>query len=183
MRRVVFPLEEKSMGVFLESFLPRIIPSLDFVCLGHEGKRDLEKSIPRKLKAWPGVDFVVLRDNDNAHCRSIKARLRSLCARGGRPETLVRLACQELEAWYLGALEAIEAAYSKKDLASLARKAKFRDPDALANPSRIMSELVPEFRKIDGARRMGSAIPAARNGSSSRSFQVFVAGVARLAGR
>ncbi|GMU62432.1 MAG: hypothetical protein AMXMBFR34_41950 [Myxococcaceae bacterium] len=60
MGRVVFLLEEKSMKVLLDGLLPRIVPSLDFLCVPHEGKQDLEKSIPRKLRAWrePGVRFV-----------------------------------------------------------------------------------------------------------------------------
>ena len=66
MSRIVFLLEEDSMKVLLEGLLPRLFPGLSFLCLSHEGKQDLEKSIPRKLKAWrePGVRFVVVRDQD-----------------------------------------------------------------------------------------------------------------------
>lgn len=57
MSRLVFLLEERSMKILLETFLPRFFPDISFLCVAHEGKQDLEKSIPRKLRAWcePGA--------------------------------------------------------------------------------------------------------------------------------
>ena len=101
--RLVFLLEEPSMKHLLAGLLPRLVPGWvegeHFLCVPHEGKSDLDRSVPRKLAAWqvPGDRFVVLRDNDAAACEEVKARLVKLCADSGRPDTLVRLACQELE--------------------------------------------------------------------------------------
>jgi len=181
MNRIVFLLEEPSLKEFLDSYLPRLLPDLDFLCVKHEGKQDLEKSIPRKLRGWPGVQFVVVRDNDGADCRNLRARLLELCAQGNRPDTLVRLACQELESWYLGAPEALAQAYAKPAIADIGHKAKFRDPDAIGNPSRELSLLIPEYRKIDGARRIGKVMPMSATANRSRSFQVFIEGVCRIA--
>ena len=66
MNRIVFLLEEDSMKILLEGLLPRLFPGLQFLCIPHEGKQDLEKSIPRKLRAWrePGVRFSVVRPSD-----------------------------------------------------------------------------------------------------------------------
>jgi len=179
--KIIFLLEEPSMKAFLESFLPRLVPGLDFLCIRHEGKQDLEKSIPRKLRAFQQARFVIVRDNDGAQCKRLKARLRALCKKGGRPDALIRIVCQELEAWYLGALSAVAEEYGRPDLKALDQKRAFRDPDKLGSPSQKLVELVPGFRKIDGARRMGQALPVRRDGSRSRSFQVFVEGVQRLA--
>ncbi len=181
MSRVVFLLEEPSMKALLEALLPRLIPGLDFLLVPHEGKSDLEKSILRKLKAWnePGVRFVVVRDNDNGDCGRIKKGLRALCEQGGRPDTLIRIACQELEAWYLGEPEALADAYGNAKLVKLAGKAKFRDPDVLAKPSVEVESLVPEFQKLAGARLLGPKLTEERN--RSKSFRCFVAGVRRLA--
>ena len=52
MTRVVFLLEEYSMKVLLDGLLPRLFPGLPFLCVPHGGKNDLEKSLPRKLRAW-----------------------------------------------------------------------------------------------------------------------------------
>ena len=78
MGRVVFLLEEDSMKALLQGLLPRIFPKLDFLCVAHEGKSDLERSIPRKLRGWrsPGVRFVVVRDNDSLDCYVLKERIR-----------------------------------------------------------------------------------------------------------
>lgn len=180
--RLVFLLEEPSMKVLLEGLLPRLFPGLDFLLVPHEGKSDLEKSIPRKLKAWkdPKVRFVVVRDNDGGDCVGLKARLRALCQQAGRPDTLVRIVCQELEAWYLGEPEALAEAYGNPKLAKLAAKAKFREPDALVKPSVELERLVPEFQKLAGARLLGARLTRARNRSAS--FHCFVSGVGRWVG-
>lgn len=181
MSRLIFLLEEPSLKAMLEQLLPRVLPKVRFFCITHEGKQDLEKSIPRKLRAWkePEVRFVVVRDNDGGDCRRLKKRLQRLCERAGRPDTLVRIPCQELEAWYFGEPAVLATAYSQEGLARLGARARFRDPDAIVNPSAELERLVPEFQKIAGARRMGASLSA--TGNRSRSFQVFLAGV-RLAG-
>ncbi len=178
MSRLVFLLEEPSMRTFLNDFLPRHFPDLNFLCVAHEGKHDLEKSIPRKLRAWqePGVRFVVVRDNDGTDCVATKARLAALCQAAGRPDTLVRLACQELEAWYLGDLEALADGFGIERLRSLTEKEAYRDPDSISKPSAELARLVPAFQKVSGARLL-----ATRLGETNRShsFQVFLAGIRR----
>lgn len=181
MNKIVFLLEEPSLKEFLDIYLPRLLPGLDFLCVKHEGKQDLEKSIPRKLRGWDQATFVVVRDNDSADCRRLKARLLELCKQGDRPDTLVRLAVQEIEAWYLGAPEALAAAYARPAIADIGRKAKYRNPDALGSPARELFRLIPEFRKLDGARRMGRTMPTAAEANRSHSFRVFVEGICRLA--
>lgn len=183
MKQVVFLLEEPSMKEFLDAFLPRMLPGLEFLCVKHEGKKDLEKSIPRKLRAWSDVSFIVVRDNDGADCRKVKSHLKELCRKNGHPETLVRIACQELEAWYLGEPQALAAAYSQPELSNLGCKAKYRDPDSLGRPSEELSRLIPEFRKREAARRMGGQMTTTEEGNSSRSFRIFVRGVRRVAGK
>lgn len=177
MSKLVLLVEEYSMTVLLKGLLPRLFPELSFVCVTHEGKHDLEKSIPRKLRAWrePGVRFIVLRDNDGADCVKLKAGLIELCDAGGRPDTVVRIVCQELEAWYLGEPEALAVAFGDEALAGLAEKARFRDPDSVRNPGAALTLLAPSFQKVLGARQLASCLTVTRN--RSRSFQVFVESV------
>ncbi len=179
MRRVVFLLEEYSMKVLLDGLLPRLFPELQFLCVPHEGKQDLEKSIPRKLRAWrePGVRFCVIRDNDGGDCLKLKESLLSLCEQGGRKDTLVRIACQELEAWYFGAPDVLAAAFGDERLRTITAKARFRDPDTIVQPAVALTELVPEFQKVSGARTLAQLLPR-ENGS--RSFRVVMAGLDRL---
>jgi len=179
MNRLVFLLEEHSMRVFLDGLLPRLFPNLPYLCVTHDGKQDLERSIPRKLKAWrePGVCFMVIRDNDGGNCRMLKKRLVSICRRAGRADTIVRLAMQELEAWYLGEPPALAEAYGNEALRKIGAEARYREPDAIAKPSIEMRRLVPEFQKVSGARRLAGYLTRERN--RSRSFQVLLTALAR----
>ena len=127
--RVIFLLKEPSMKAMLAEYLPRLVPGWiqgqHFLLLPHQGKSDLDKSIPVKLKAWqePGARFIIVRDNDNADCLALKARLQTMCATSGR-KTLIRLVCQELESWYLADPDALIAAYpeAKKKIRTLAKR-------------------------------------------------------------
>jgi hypothetical protein len=179
MIRWVFLLEERSMQVLLDGLLPRLFPGLIFQCVPHEGKQDLEKSIPRKLRAWrtPGVRFVLLQDNDRGDCIALKKKLAGLCRNAGRKDVLVRIACQELEAWYLGEPQAMAEAFDKPRLNDIGNKARFRDPDAVRNPSAEVLRLAPEFQKISGARRMASQLSRERNRSAS--FRALMDGIER----
>lgn len=184
--RLVFLLEEPSMKSLLEALLPRLFPGweagMHFLCVPHQGKSDLDLSIPRKLSAWriPGDRFVIVRDNDNADCAQIKARLLRLCAQNGRSDTLVRLVCQELEGWYLGDLESLAAAYGSDKLNSPALRKRFKTPDEWQKPSVELERLIPEFQKGSGARLMGQWLSASRC-NRSKSYQVFLEGVTRMA--
>lgn len=177
MSRLVFLLEERSMKILLETLLPRFFPDIAFLCVAHEGKQDLEKSIPRKLRAWcePGARFVIVWDNDGGDCHVLKKRLKQLCDKSGRSESLVRIACQELEAWYIGDPDAMADAFDKEQLRDIGKRARFRNPDTIQKPSKEMKKLIPAFQKVSGARRMGHTL--SRHENRSRSFQVFLEGV------
>lgn len=167
------------MQNLLEGLLPRLFPDLQFVCIPHEGKADLERSIPRKLRAWrePGVRFVILRDNDSGDCLALKDRLRQLCREGGRDDALVRIVCQELEAWYLGEPDALASAFPGANLRRISSP-RYRNPDAISNPSHQMKQLIPGFGKIAGARAMAGQLTRYRNRSAS--FAAFLDGLEKL---
>ena len=181
MSRIVFLLEEDSMKVLLEGLLPRLFPGLSFLCLSHEGKQDLEKSIPRKLKAWrePGVRFVVVRDQDGGDCRRVKERLVQLCRRTRRRDVLVRVVCRELEAWYVGEPDALARAFPEVRQSALRElvRSRYLNPDAVVRPSDAIAKVIPGFQKRSGARRMAEVLSRKNR---SRSFQVFVEGIEGL---
>lgn len=173
------------MKILLDGLLPRLFPGwLDgqhFLCIQHQGKSDLDTSIPRKLAAWriPHDRFVIVRDNDNADCMRVKSRLQALCAASGRPQTLIRLVCQELECWYVGDLKALALAYENPKLDTPALRKRFANPDDWQKPSVELSRLEPSFQKGSGARAMAAVL--SDSGNRSHSFEVFVAGVRRIA--
>lgn len=184
--RIIFLLEEPSMATLLDGLLPRMFPGWvagqHFLCVPHEGKSDLERSLPRKLRNWqvPDDRFVVVRDNDNhPDCHVHKQRLCESCAHHGRPDTLVRLICQELESWYVGDPAALALAYEMPSLDSKRSRKKYATPDAIPKPSAELQREIPTFQKGDAARRMAAALNPASNRSAS--FHVFMTGLQRLA--
>lgn len=181
--RVVFLLEEYSMKALLDGLLPRLYPELIFLCVPHDGKGDLERSLPRKLRGWrePGVRFVVVRDNDRGDCADLKKHLRGLCADRPGEDCLIRIACQELEAWYLGDPDALAEAFAKESLRQIGSKARFREPDEIPYPARALARLVPQYQKIGGARVLADHLDRWRNRSPS--FHAMMDGIERFASR
>jgi hypothetical protein len=183
--KIIFLLEEPSMKVLLDNLLPRLFPGWrageHFLCVKHDGKKDLDRSIPIKLKAWrePGVRFVILRDNDNADCMDIKAKLHQMCVAAGRPETLIRMVCQELESWYLGDLQALEKAFGCTVNTPKNQK-RFAVPDKRHKPSEDIRQIIPHFQNTSGARAVAEHLGLQLQANRSHSFRVFLAGIQGL---
>lgn len=183
--RIIFLLEEPSMKDLLTRLIPRTIPGMveheNFLCIPHQGKTDLERSIPRKLKGWkePGVRFIVVEDNDSRICTEIKNRLKSIALEAGHPSAVVRLVCQELESWYLGDLKALAEAFDREGLDTDAHRKRYADPDTWQKPSAEVERLIPGFQKRSGARLMGDRLGIHANFSVS--FNVFISGMKRVA--
>ena len=124
MRTIVFFLEEPSAKEMLQGVLHRILP--DEILIRYvvfQGKQDLEKNLKIKLRAWtlPNCSFVVMRDQDSGDCKEIKEKLANICEKAGRKGVLIRIACHELESFYLGDLAAVEKGL---DLKGIERKKK-----------------------------------------------------------
>ncbi|MCS6774085.1 MAG: DUF4276 family protein [Thermoflexales bacterium] len=173
--QVVFLLEELSAAELLEALLPKLFPGLSFLCVPHNGKSNLKQSIPRKLRAWKDANtrFVVLIDQDNDDCLALKRELVQLCHRAGRPDTIVRIVCRELEAWYLGDPQAMAQAFDDPTLVQrVKRSQRLSNPDLVVKPSEEVKRLVPSFGKVSGARAIGDKLDPKRN--RSHSFGVFI---------
>jgi hypothetical protein len=92
------------------------------------------------------------------------------------------LAVEELEAWFLGDIDAVRAAYPRVPRA-LPRRSPFGDPDAIAGGTwealeRVLQEAGYHrggLEKIRAAREIAAQMEPGRN--RSRSFQGFVAAI------
>ncbi len=182
MKTVVFCLEEPSAREMLKGLLPGILPA-DVVpkYIVFRGKQDLEKNLVRRLRCWlaPDTKFVVMRDQDAADCREVKAKLVKLCRAAGKPDTLVRVACRELESFYLGDLAAVEKGLGMAGLAKKQAAKKFRDPDQLVHPASEIGRLTKNrYEKIAGSRAIAPHMQL--TGNKSRSFCVLIAGIKHL---
>jgi len=181
---LVFFLEEPSAREMLKGLLPHLFP--DRVAIRYivfEGKQYLEKNLVRRLRRWrdPNSVFVVLRDQDAADCSDVKQTLAGKCRDAGRPDTLVRIACRELESWYFGDLVAVERGLGLSGLTRYGRRKRYRAPDQIHSPSRELLKITGNaYQKLSGSRAIGAEL--ALDGNGSHSFGVFIEGIRRAVG-
>lgn len=180
---VVFLLEEPSAREMLKGLLPRVFPSsIEVVYLVFEGKADLMRNIVPKIRGWrrPDSSFVIVRDKDSLDCKIVKEQIVGLCHQALRNDVLVRIACPELETFFLGDLPAVEQGLGVSGLAQMQLKRKYREPDKLSNPVKELERLIGEpYSKIRSAREIGPHLDL--DGNFSQSFGVLVAGLRKIA--
>lgn len=176
--------EELSMAYFLKGLLPRILPDgfkIGENCFirSHEGKSHLMKSIPKKMKAYPHfpdtVKVMIIHDQDSNDCLQLKKDIEGLCS--NELVHLIRIACRELENWYLGDFNAISKVFPEIKPSKYKEKAKYRIPDNL-NGADEMQKLTKRFSKTATAREIAPYIDIENNQSAS--FRHFVSGMNKL---
>ena len=183
MKELVFLLEEESAKSMLLGLLPRILdPQVQPRLMVFEGKQDLEKQLMKRLRGYmnPHARFIVLRDQDSTpDCKVVKAKLLGLCAQAGRQAvSLVRIACHELESFYLADLQAVEVALGVTGLATRQSSARFRTADRVQSPSRELGKLTHgAYQKVSGSRLLGPHLDLANHRSAS--FKNLIVGVRR----
>ena len=178
----MFLLEEESARAMLEGLLPKLLPpGLPVRYLVFEGKQDLEGQLVRKIRGYrnPAARFLILRDQDaNPDCRVVKARLASLCRKAGKRNALIRIACRELESFYLADLAAVERALEMPGLSRRQGNRKYRSPDDLGSPSRELADMTRgRYQKVGGSRAIGPLLDP--ENSRSASFRNLVEGIRR----
>ena len=184
MKELVFLLEDKrSAEEMLKGLLPKIIPpDIKVRFIPFEGKQDLEKQLVRKLRGYQNDEarFIVMRDLDsNPDCHTVKDQLLEKCSEAGKADVaLVRLACRELESFYLADLAAVEAGLGLSGLKKQQKNHKYRNPDYLSSPSSELKKLTRNlYQKGDGSRRIGAFLDP--DNSRSDSFRNLVSGIRR----
>ncbi len=183
MHTLVCCLEEPSAWEMLQGILPKLLPE-SFVVkpMVFEGKSDLDKRLEKRLRGWltPNTHFLILRDKDSADCRVVKQGLLQKTHSAGRADAVVRIACHELESFYLGDLVAVERGLQIKKISKLQARKKFRETDLIANAAAEMSSVTRhQYQKIAGSRSISPHLTI--DGTNrSHSFNVLVKGIQRL---
>lgn len=183
MNELVVFLEEPSARAMLQGVLPRLLNdrvSVRYVVF--EGKQDLERHLVGRLRAWqnPQACFLVMRDQDSGDCKVTKQRLLGLCHEAGRVDALVRIACRELESFYLGDLAAVAGAIGPSNLARQQNNAKFRAPDRMNNAAQELKRIAKGYQKVSGSREIGKRLKL--DGNRSESFNQLLDGIKKLVG-
>lgn len=194
-------VEELSMEVALRTLVPKIRPGLGFDVHPFNGIDDMLGKLPDRLrgyKHWLPADYrvVIVRDEDRKDCNKLKREIEAMAkAAGLKPKSrrrgdadfqvLTRIVVEELEAWLLGDVPALNATYPRVPLTLSGRRA-YRDVDAIAGGTwkaleRVLQEagqFLGGLSKVQVAREVAANMDPERN--TSRSFQVFRDGIRAL---
>lgn len=184
MKTLVFFVEGPSEEELLQALRMRLLPpdTVEMQIKRFQGKQDMEANLVRLLRGWRKADsaFLILRDQDKGECWPVKEKLAALCRESGKSEWLVRIACREVESFFLGDLAAVERGLGVKGLGTKQNKQKFRDPDRLNKPADELERLIGRpYRKKADARAIAPCLDLDHN--TSRSFNALIAGIRRLA--
>jgi hypothetical protein len=189
-------LEEPSAERALQNILSSIITGEHtFRCIVFQGKKDLLKKLPSRLKAYKkwipeNYRIIVLIDRDNEDCLKLKASLDKFAneaglvcksaSKNGKFQLLNRIAIEELESWFFGDPEAIRLAYPR--IQRFENREKFRDPDNINNTWETIESLLQQkgyfktgLRKGELAYEVSLRMQPLRN--RSHSFQIFWSGI------
>jgi Domain of unknown function (DUF4276) len=198
-------VEGESEARFLRRWLPRLLPSVAFKVYPHQGKGRLPRvgvrlesppgdglldQLVAKLNAFgrsldPSTDrVVVLVDADTEDCLALKARLLEALDRcPQKPVVLFRIAVEELEAFYLGDVEAVRRAFP----ASRLHRLKTYIQDSVCGTAELFGAIIGArgMDKVAWAERMAPELGTQWRGAAanrSPSFRQFCAGLHRLSG-
>jgi hypothetical protein len=198
LEKLIVFVEEPSMKVALEHFLPKLMVGTDFEIRRFLCKDDLLKNLPDRLRGYSTFlpaswALLVLVDRDDDNCLELKRSMESMVAaaglisktsagNGNQFQVVNRIAIEELESWFFGDWQAVRKAYPRVP-ATIPQKAGYRDPDAIIGGTWEALERVLKrggyyktgLRKMECARTVAQYMEPTRN--SSRSFQAFVGAV------
>jgi Domain of unknown function (DUF4276) len=180
--------EELSIKIVLDILLPSLLPNGTlFRVYSYNGKDDLQKAIQSvvpSLSRTPGAVVLIIRDQDQYDCIALKQELMRLTYSNCSTNFKIRIVCRELEAWYLGDMDAVELAYPRFKADQYKNKSDFRDVDSIVDPVEKLRRLIPDYSqqerlpKLEIAQQVAVHMQIDRNRSTS--FQHFFRAVTEL---
>jgi|SRR6185437_985044 len=188
--KLIFWLEELSAQAMLENLIPRLfmhetIPEKLVIEYHYfQGKSDLEKNIQRKIVHYRipqdyKIAHLILRDQDAGDCYTIKQNLLTLLPANYHINIKVRIACRELETFYLADLSAVSKGLNIPNLPQLQNNRIYRNPDSKSSPSDLLDKLSKgKYQKVSGSREIGRYLDIYN--TRSNSFYQLVIGIKDL---
>jgi hypothetical protein len=197
---LIFFTEEQSAEAALYNIIPKIIDTNEhsYQILTHNGRNDLIKKLPSKLKALletnqPDEKYIILVDRDSNDCKVIKNQLEEIAMDlgigtktspklDGTFKVVNRIVIEELESWFIGDQQAVETAFPGIN-SNFFSQPKFKDPDAIKGGTcEVFERLLRRagyyragLAKIDASRKVSEYMKPQLN--KSRSFQCFLEGI------
>lgn len=184
---VEFHVEELSMEAALRALLPRMLGDVTFDVFPYQGKHDLLRELPKRLRglvSWLPAAWrvVVIVDEDRSDCVKLRHQMDQIATgaglkvRGGSASWQIanRIAIEELEAWYFGDWAAVRAAFPRVP-EGVARQSNYRQSDRIRGGTweafeRILNDAgyySGGLQKIAAARAIAGFMELSRNTSPS----------------
>ena len=183
----VFTEEPSAKNVF-EILLPKLLPeNTSFRIYPHQGKQDLEKALKHtvpSISKVPGSKILITRDQDSSNCIDVKKSMDAILALNCSCEYYIRIVCKELEAWFLGDLNAVRSAYPRFKPEQHQEKADFRNVDMITNPNLYLLRIIPEYLGRDSLPKLEVSESIAPflnlDGNTSTSFNHTISAIKKL---
>jgi len=190
-------VEGPSEHAFLDPWLKRLLKGASFKVHPHQGKgtlpaefaaapdpkhRGLLDQLPAKLRAFGATgdaEVLVLVDADEDDCVQLQETLVEV-AKAVAPSltVLIRIAVEETEAFYLGDLKALEAAYPDADM----DRARDYIPDSICGTWELFGEIIGDDggNKVAWAEAIGPKLTSSEPRTRSPSFRSLIRGIRQL---
>lgn len=182
-----FYVEEPSIKPVINRIIGEIKADIYFQIFVHQGKQDLDNSLKKTIpsvSSIPNSRIIILRDQDSDDCKVLKNRILGEVTLRCRCPFKIRIVCNELEAWFLGDMDAIKSAYPRFIPKKYKNKSRFRIIDSIVSPSKLLFNIVPELKigKIVSKRKTSQEISKHLDiaNNKSDSFNQFVNAIGEL---
>jgi hypothetical protein len=193
---VHFFVEGPSEDAFLQLFLPRIAPALEFRVKVHQGKGRLPKTrqkpdptkrglldqLPAKLSAYEEnsvAAIFVLVDADDDDCRKLASSIKQTVKKAAPwLEHVVRVVVEETESFFLGDQRALAETFEYYD----GEAARGWVPDSVCGTWEKLGEVIGDDsgNKRAWAERLAPALSLDPGKNRSPSFKQFIDGVRKI---
>ncbi|MDR1290660.1 MAG: DUF4276 family protein [Planctomycetaceae bacterium] len=173
-KNVLFLLEEESAEEMLRKFIPRCFSSLRCTYRKFKGKNNLIQRLEKTIQNHVdnNCPIVILCDQDDDCCVELRDKILNLCKKTHRGSScVVRIACHEMESWFLAQLDIVAGHFGVPELAK--HQKRYEKPDTVKNPSDVLKRITNgNYQKVKGSRIMGEYLDP--NITRSVSFKRFV---------
>jgi hypothetical protein len=172
-KNVLFLLEEQSAEAMLKEFLPRCFPTLRCTYRRFSDVNELLKRLEKTIRNHTDTEcpIIILCDQDDKDCVKFKKHISGLCKKTRQESRcIIRIACHELESWYLAQLDVVANHFGVPELSK--RQNRYSNPDNTNKPSKELERLTKQqYQKIKGSRIMGKHLdPEVKRSVSFKHF-------------